>query len=603
MGSERAPDDPHIDRLLFPDVASDIELNDILRLMDNSIDPSDSMSFDLDSILPQENGYFPTADSSLYYDSSQLAQPVPPNGTSISGSQAAPSKSSRLPDTTTKVLRQWFENHAEYPYPNKNEKSSLAKEAGLQIHQVSTWFSNARRRRKRGSPGNGPLVSSSLDGLDESRKATHVQDPAMCPLDRWRNSPPELEGASLEAIVSAVASSTTSGLSDRNLTLDSPGPEVLPHSCSQDNSDARSLVPSQASGSVLSSSSESSAHSFGSNRSHGSFNRFYLNEPPRRRHRRPAKSTSTGGKPPKRSVETKRPFQCTFCTDTFLTKHDWTRHEKTLHLSLEKFTCSPFGSTYRDQPNGDERCAYCDEPCPSRDHIEAHRVNVCQQKPVAFRTFYRKDHLTQHLRIVHGINSLTPSMEGWKSQVIQINSRCGFCGQTFVAWSERNDHLAQHFRAGAVMKDWHGCRGLDPPVALAVENAMPPYLIGMESAGIEPFSASRVAGGPPEKAEAKPTSFEHLTSRLTSFVNGMRAKSAFVTDAMLQKEARCIMYGDDDPWNQTPADNSQWLKLFKDGLGLDSETGPLQIHSADPANQDEYNFCLPWSADEWAPFS
>ncbi|KAI9039785.1 uncharacterized protein KD926_009128 [Aspergillus affinis] len=145
------------------------------------------------------------------------------------------------------------------------------------------------------------------------------------------------------------------------------------------------------------------------------------------------------------------------------------------------------------------------------------------------------------MRIVHEINSLTPSMEGWKSQVTRINSRCGFCGQTFVAWAERNDHLAQHFRAGAVMKDWGGCRGLDPPVALAVKNAMPPYLIGMESARMEPFSASRVADGPPGETEAKPTSFEHLTSRLTSFVNEMCAKHTAVTDAMFQKEARYII--------------------------------------------------------------
>jgi hypothetical protein len=44
------------------------------------------------------------------------------------------------------------------------------------------------------------------------------------------------------------------------------------------------------------------------------------------------------------------------------------------------------------------------------------------------------------------------------------------------------------------MRDWRGCRGLDPLVALGVENAMPLYQIGIYSMGTEPFSASRLSG-------------------------------------------------------------------------------------------------------------
>lgn len=55
-------------------------------------------------------------------------------------------------------------------------------------------------------------------------------------------------------------------------------------------------------------------------------------------------------------------------------------------------------------------------------------------------------------------------------------------------------NIAQQFRGGALMRDWRGCRGLDPPVALAVENTMPPYLIGIESMDMAPFSASRLPG-------------------------------------------------------------------------------------------------------------
>lgn len=44
-----------------------------------------------------------------------------------------------------------------------------------------------------------------------------------------------------------------------------------------------------------------------------------------------------------------------------------------------------------------------------------------------------------------------------------------------------------------------------------------------------------------------------------------------MTDEMLQVESRRILYGDDDPWNQTSADNPEWLNLFKKAHGIDSK--------------------------------
>ena len=50
--------------------------------------------------------------------------------------------------------------------------------------------------------------------------------------------------------------------------------------------------------------------------------------------------------------EKKRMFQCTFCTDTFKSKYDWTRHEKSLHLSLEKWICAPSGYVKHTNSSG-----------------------------------------------------------------------------------------------------------------------------------------------------------------------------------------------------------------------------------------------------------
>lgn len=47
------------------------------------------------------------------------------------------------------------------------------------------------------------------------------------------------------------------------------------------------------------------------------------------------------------------------------------------------------------------------------------------------------------------------------------------------------------------------------------------------------------------------------------------------SDALIQNQARWIIYDDDDPWNQTAADNAEWLIRFKRDVGLaPREDGP-----------------------------
>ena len=47
------------------------------------------------------------------------------------------------------------------------------------------------------------------------------------------------------------------------------------------------------------------------------------------------------------------------------------------------------------------------------------------------------------------------------------------------------------------------------------------------------------------------------------------------SDEELQNQARWVIYDDDDPWNQTAADNAEWLIRFKRDVGLlPSDSGP-----------------------------
>lgn len=426
----------------------------------------------------------------------------------------------------------------------------------------------------------------------------------LSPLDRWKNSPPETEPAQLSDIVNSITIANSEGSEGACPVRPNPQDSNLSQRRPRSHRTTSSVAASESTRSSVSSSSASSAQSFASNIS-GSFGRFYSGVPIRRRRRRQRKKSPVPGR---RSVgqSTTRPYQCTFCTDTFRSKHDWVRHEKSLHLSLESWTCAPFGPTYNDGTFL-PRCVFCNIERPSDTHIRDHRFWECQERPLTLRTFYRKDHLSQHLRLVHGTENGTSQADAWRSEVTHINSRCGFCTETFTRWTDRNSHLAAHFRRGVSMKEWKGCRGLDPAVALAVENAMPPYLIGAESVGIDPFSASRICPRPAldngqssanehcsrQQGAAQPTPFEQLTEHLIRFVRERQADGVPVHDDCIQREARSFVYADEDPWNQTAADNADWLQLFKDGMGL----GPFQSFTDDDATRVSSKplFPLPWT--------
>lgn len=465
------------------------------------------------------------------------------------GSKTSKKMTYRHSKRSIKILKEWLASHREHPYPTEDEKRQLSEAAGMTTRQISYWFINSRRRSNN-MPGHSFSDLSARGSFSIAKPPDDISWNGMAPLDRWHHSPPEEEPASWSAISQSVENNIGSCASYVDFTQ-----VALP------SSQGSSAGPNS------SGSSGSSAYSYGSE----CLLNFQSNKSRckrrRRRHvslpRRNLISSKTDG----------RIFQCTFCTDTFQTKYDWTRHEGAVHLNLEKWTCLLFGPKYCDQVDGTVRCVLCDEAYPTEKHVHSHKGADCASKPLVKRTFYRRDHLRQHLRVSHNVSNIIPSMKQWRSKVANVKSRCGFCGDKFVWWPERNDHLAEHFRSGAHMRDWKGCRGLEPAVALLVQHAMPPYLIGAESVDPEPFSGTRAALQTGEPEEAQPTRFELLTAHLGEFVNQARAEATAITDEGLRQEARTFLYGDDDPLNHTPADNLSWLGLFKQGYGL---TRPLE---------------------------
>lgn len=514
---------------------------------------------------------------------------------------AQPKLGARFSRESVRILKNWVSTHSRHPYPTEEEKESLQRLTGLNKTQISNWLANARRRGKIPTTrSTSPHVRNSYSGpsgpvdIPQPRRSgtpspfdRRSQESENIPLQRWANSPPENEPASVTDIARAITSSSSaisSGLNSPlsyNFTDDGSGRSLF------NGSSTSSIGTSQSSGggSFASAYSHVSRGSFGSNFSSMERGR-------RRRRRRSANaqgrlgslgSAGAEGREETRAEKTKadktrgrkraevrasgstpliqplKTYQCTFCTETFKTKHDWQRHEKSLHLSLERWICTPHGPVATNPETKQKCCVFCDQVDPDADHIESHNFGPCQERALADQTFYRKDHLRQHLKLVHGVKFLAWSMEQWKVATPEIRSRCGFCGIVMDTWSIRIDHLADHFKTGRTMADWKGDWGFEQPVMAMVENSIPPYLIHDERNSPLPFSAVSQSPGSPRNA------YELLRGELCYWFLHKQELKQVVTDEEMRVEACRIVLAAEINSDPTEAGMS-WLRdlLFAD---------------------------------------
>ncbi|EXJ57354.1 hypothetical protein A1O7_07701 [Cladophialophora yegresii CBS 114405] len=494
----------------------------------------------------------------------------------------------RFPRDAVKILKQWLAEHADHPYPNEREKDELKQLTGLKRSQISNWLANARRRGKVRPAESGPS-SPMLGAIDipQNQDGSGIAD--LNPLDRWKASPPEHEPASMTAIARAVTSTPLPVRNPSVSSLQGSRPNSRPSSrrASSEDDSSFSMFRAPSVSSFETRESSNSDLTFASSRSNRSKGSFASSQDRRRRRRAPVAQRAAAQQAKSRAA---RIFQCTFCTDSFPAKYDWQRHEKSLHLALERWSCCPNGGTMTDVLTGLELCVFCREPNPSAAHLESHNFNACQEKTVQERTFYRKDHLSQHLKLMHNAK-VQSHMDTWKSTTNELKSGCGFCPSKFTTWQQRADHLAAHFRNGADMSHWAGDWGFEPYVERLVENAIPPYLIGHERNTMEPYVARAMAtpssaeGGLTTGTSAESTEPDQMTKdsncwgrleqELSKFVSQQRTLGQIPSDKDLQDQARMIIYEDNDPWNWTCADNQQWLDTFKYQQGIGSTTGAM----------------------------
>ncbi|KAH7382387.1 hypothetical protein DE146DRAFT_623265 [Phaeosphaeria sp. MPI-PUGE-AT-0046c] len=437
--------------------------------------------------------------------------------------------------------------------------------------------------------GNGahPIMINTLNRGDSPLQSVALQ--------RWQNSPPETEAASLSAITRAMEQRPSSAYLHGSRTSSF---EAL-QSAQRPSTHRRPSRPSSTT-SLESVVSDQSGHSSKSNASQS-------------RRRRVTKPRNTARNKGKQTDAADRIYNCTFCCDAFKTKFDWSRHEKSLHVSMEEWICTPHGGSVVLPLTGRVHCAYCSALDPTPEHLEKHNYSACQGGQTTPRTFRRKDHLVQHLRLVHGLDTL-PLIDDWKVDCPPITSRCGFCDASLSSWVERSDHLAAHFRAGCKMKDWKGDHGFDRDFESRLYYDYPPYLIAHQQTTLVPFSItnhesiqhtkeafSRIQASFPgedfagnaylnddmimpnmdtqplplspgveaQKIEESRPFSEILVSHLARFARQQVLQGVVPTDEMFQREARRVLdYDADDNWNQTVADDAEWMRSFRTKSGF-----------------------------------
>ncbi|KAK2591620.1 hypothetical protein QQS21_010689 [Conoideocrella luteorostrata] len=499
------------------------------------------------------------------------ATPAQETANNAAARQAAPPKiGARFSRESVRILKNWLSTHNRHPYPSDEEKEALQRQTGLNKTQITNWLANARRRGKVQPPrSTSPHVGNWAGSIDIPKRRGTPALEAMNPLQRWEHSPPENEPASVTAIARAVTASSSSALSSG---LNSP------YSFNYtDDGSSRSLCNQSSTSSLgtshSSNGSKNSAYSHGSRNSWGSFGSAPFNSRGRRRRRR--RTVPKQGNDGASSLATPlKTFQCTFCTETFRTKHDWQRHEKSLHLSLERWVCAPNGPRAANPDTGVLCCVFCGVENPDDAHVESHNHSACQERTLEERTFYRKDHLNQHLRLVHNVKFMDWAMKQWKVAIPEIRSRCGFCGIVMDTWTIRVDHLAEHFKTGYSMADWKGDWGFDVPVLDMIENSIPPYLIHHERVSPLPYVASH---SPPETPR---NAYDLIKLELAYFgANHWEQHLSAPSDNDLRLEGCRIIFASELLSLQGIATQNSWLRdliMSDDSIAQKARFGPLR---------------------------
>ncbi|KAK7403098.1 hypothetical protein QQX98_011163 [Neonectria punicea] len=176
-----------------------------------SVPQSEPLASSAPSSLIHSSTIFTTTSDTNHVPIQSRTEPHFPAETGTSQTTPAVKSGIRFNKEAVRILKHWLSTHSGHPYPSEAERRTLQGQTGLNRTQIANWLANARRRGKIPvSRGASSHQSSSPNPIDIPRRpgtpAVNAGPPQMNPLERWVDSPPENEPASASAIARAMAS-------------------------------------------------------------------------------------------------------------------------------------------------------------------------------------------------------------------------------------------------------------------------------------------------------------------------------------------------------------------------------------------------------------
>ncbi|KAF2805133.1 uncharacterized protein BDZ99DRAFT_524850 [Mytilinidion resinicola] len=359
----------------------------------------------------------------------------------------------KLPLSALTKLQGWLDANQHDPYPSAETKKQLAQQCGITEKQVTTWFTNARARQ-------------------------------LNPMETWLSSNSE-DDASSE---SEGYESYTQGRRFTTLANNRSG-----------GNHSRPAQPSKIDTSHPRAESVSESSAFSPHSSTRGPSRRGKKKNYRKQNTTtniPENTASTPSQAPRHppSVEN---WQCTFCQKT-LTPKSWRRHEETQHLPRSRWTCMLHGPRLSfSRGSTSSCCAFCMQKDPTEEHVHSsHRIGVCAARSLQDRTYYRPDHLRQHVKNFHNSTLFDITAAKWKSSAEESQNDgwdCGFCHLHLSDWNSREVHIAGHFRDGKTMKDWNSTATVDHTESLPTLQAVEPRRPSVPTPMEEHFSGVTIS--------------------------------------------------------------------------------------------------------------
>ncbi|KAF2657024.1 hypothetical protein K491DRAFT_714770 [Lophiostoma macrostomum CBS 122681] len=342
-----------------------------------------------------------------------LLSPISPSLSEYRVRRSRAGRNSKLPLYALSRLQGWLDANQDNPYPTAEDKRQLAQECGITERQVTTWYTNARARR-------------------------------LNPLDTYLSSGSEDEGAKESDIASAAETPTYTG--GFTYLADTTRPSGYRRAGSVSGSSAISTGQARPQPSRR-----------GKKKNYRRSNQTPINE---------LTSPLSDNSVVSPTSPDQEMWQCTFCHRHLVPK-SWRRHEETQHRPRAQWTCMLDGPrlSLAQRSNSSSCCAFCMQKDPGEDHfLHNHRISECRKRPIAERTFFRPDHLRQHVKNFHGATLFDVAQSRWKKAPEEEKEQawvCGFCEEDLRTWDQRETHIAGHFKEGMTMTQWTDYASLD----------------------------------------------------------------------------------------------------------------------------------------------